>query len=556
MRPRRLDHLRKLIGLVTIRTKEMDVAPIDLDGEFAWAQKQVVEEVIRQYNLGLPVRIIVCKARQLGLSTISAAIMFNWLFMFPGASELVIAHDRETTESLFEKMQDAWGWWPFKDILHLRHASARRLTIEETGSTVRIATAKNEKSGRGRTHQALHASEMSFWDDPETLMRGLSKTVPNLPGTIVIIECTSNGVGNLYWQMWQDAMAGRSDYKALFFPWWKHPEYRMVNTTLNYIDLNEYERWLFDDLGVSLDRIEWYRWAIINECHGDPEEMQQEYPSTAEESFLKTGRNVFRLDKLAKCFKPKLGARGYLHPRPHGQYEFVRDPLGPLTIYSWPSKDRKWGDYFIGGDPSRTAIGDPACAQVINRRTFEQVAVWHGQIDPVNFADQLRYLGYYYNTALLSSEIEGPGYATIGALLKANYPRIWQHRWADKHPGKLATNFGWSTNFQRKNWMMGTVRKLIGDGSLEIHDEQTYNQMRDFVVIDRFGEMGPSDKQKGHDDAVMAYAQAVHCSIWEADPSAWSEGIGPQSKHAPESTDIGGVPPWEAFDMGEDAEMV
>ncbi len=202
---------------------------------------------------------------------------------------------------------------------------------------------------------------------------------------------------------------------------------------------------------------------------------------------------------------------------------------------------------MVAGDPSRTSIGDPACAQVINRRTYDQVAVWHGGIDPVNFADELMNLGYYYNTAIVSTEIEGPGYATIGAILAKNYPRVFQHKWADKHPGRPSTNYGWSTNFQRKNWMMGYVTKLLADLSLSIHDEVTYEQLRDYSVIDRFGEMGPASKD-GHDDAVMAYAQAVICSTTEATPGLYVESFGPKRSSSPISTDIGGVPPWEAFE--------
>jgi hypothetical protein len=377
-------------------------------------------------------------------------------------------------------------------------------------------------------------------------MTGLSKTVPRTHGSIVIVECTSNGVGNLYWQMWNDAVSGRSDYVPLFFPWWKHPEYRMVHTNLHYSDLDEYERWLHDELDIDFHRIEWYRWAINNECNGDAQQMKQEYPSTPEESFLATGRNKFPLDKLQQCYQPKFGARGYLAPRAHGQFEFKRDPLGPLTIFRWPSKDTQWGDYLVAGDPSRTATGDPACAQVVNRRTLDQVAVWHGSIDAVNFADELMNLAYYYNTAILSAEIEGPGYATIGAVLAKNYPKVYQHKWADKHPGRPSTNFGWSTNFQRKHWMMENVVKRLFDLSLSIHDEITYEQLRDYSVVDRFGEMGPATKD-GHDDAVMAYAQAIICSITESGPGMYTESTGPRRTSVAQSTDIGGVPPWEAF---------
>ena len=552
-RPKTIDHLYALIKMVSIRTKDMDIAPLDLDEEFAWAQRDIVNEVIRQYNLGLPVRIIILKARQLGSSTVCAAIVFNWILMFEGCSALVIAHDTETTQSLFEKIQDAWDWWPFKGLLHLKHASQRRLTIQETGSTVRIATAKNVQSGRGRTIQAMHSSEMSFWDDPETLMSGLSKTMPNRKGTISIIECTANGVGNLYWQMWQDAEAGKSDYVPMFFPWWKHPEYRATTTSLVYNNLDEYERWLFDDLWSDMDeldkleRLEWRRWCIANECHGSEQEFQQEYPATASEAFLKTGRNVFPLDKLMEAYAPKRGLRGYLAPKDHGEYEFVKDPHGALTLFSYVSSDREWGDYFVAGDPTSVVMGDPACIQVLNRRTLEQVAVWHGDIDPVHFADELIKIGRYFNGAEISTEIEGPGYATIGALLAKQYPRIWMHRWADRHPGRPGVNYGWSTNRNRKHWMMQKTVQLLADRSLTIHDRVTYEQMRDYSVIDQWGEMGPSSKA-GNDDAVMAYCQAIICTLTEPQPDSYDPGVlGARRHHEPANNDLLGEPPWEAF---------
>jgi len=549
--PRTLDHLYHLVGMVNIRTKEMSVEPLDLDGEFAWAQREVVLEAIRQYNAGKPVRIIVLKARQLGLSTIATAIFFNWILIFKGASALEIAHDTETSQSLFEKIQDAWEWWPFKDLLHLRHSSARRLTIDETGSSVRIATARNVKTGRGRTINALHASEMSFWDDPETLMTGLSKTVPRKRGSIIIIECTANGVGNLYWEMWTAAVAGLSDYEPLFFPWWKHPEYTTPadQVTLRQVELDKYERWLFEELHVDLARLQWRRWAIVNECHGDVNEFRQEYPATPDEAFLQTGRNLFPLEALQqKTYQPKNGVRGYLISRGYGEFEFVRDPMGQLTIFRWPSRDANYGDYMVAGDPTRTEHGDPACIQVLNRRTFEQVAVWHGQVHPVPFADRIMELGYYYRTALISCEIEGPGYATIGAIMAKGYPRVWRHRRADVVPGRVAFTFGWSTNTQRKNQMVFTTQRLIIDGSLTIHDQETYEQLRDFAVINDNGAMG-HQKKDGHDDAVMAICQACVCSINEIQPEAYvppRHGQRP-ARRGPDVVDIGGVAPYDAF---------
>jgi len=184
-----------------------------------------------------------------------------------------------------------------------------------------------------------------------------------------------------------------------------------------------------------------------------------------------------------------------------------------LTIYKWPSNNKIHGKYVVAGDPSKTTYGDGACIQVINRLTLEQVAVWHGHIDPVPFAHIIMELGYFYNTALVNSEIEGPGYATIAVLLDQSYPEIWQHRWADKAPGKVSGSYGWSTNYQRKHWAMAQVKFLLGQTALRIHDEITYDQMTTYVTLNN-GELGPASI-KLYDDAVMAYAIAIVSTMTE-----------------------------------------
>lgn len=50
-------------------------------------------------------------------------------------------------------------------------------------------------------------------------MAGLGQTVPLLPGTEVILESTANGLANMYHKMWVLAVAGKSDYLAVFIPW-------------------------------------------------------------------------------------------------------------------------------------------------------------------------------------------------------------------------------------------------------------------------------------------------------------------------------------------------
>lgn len=510
-------NLTPLIEKLTIIDKDLNTRRLDMSAPFAWAQRAFIKIIEEEYNAGKPVRIIVLKARQLGLSTISEGVIFNWGFIHPGANSLVIAHETEASQNLFEKSQLFWEAWPFNKCYTIHHASQKRMSWEETKSSLRIATARNERSGRSGTIQAVHASETAFWENPEPLIVGLRQSIPNRHGTIIIIESTANGMGNLFHELWDEAVDGTSEFIPIFFPWFKHPEYRLPLVTIDRIKpiLDSTEKWLLVQ-GCTLEALEWRRYAIPNLCRGDESLFQQEYPATPEEAFRTSGRNVFPLDKLEECYYPLKGCRGFIHDE-GGKYRFIADRTGPLTLFRWPSHDPELGHYFVSGDPSRTTMGDGASIQVLNRHTFEQVAVWHGRCDPIAFATEMAKLGYYFNTAELSPEIEGPGYATIGALIQMRYPRIWRHRWADKAPGKLSISYGWSTNYQRKHWAMGIVTSMLADKSLVIHDYITYKQMRDYVVLNDYGEMGNGTKTKsddgstGFDDAVMAFAINVVC---------------------------------------------
>jgi hypothetical protein len=521
---------------LTIQKKDLQVEPIDLSDDFAWAQDELRIEIERQYNLGLPVRIIILKGRQLGISTFSEATLFNWTFIHPGTRSLVIAHETKAAQHLFDMTKLMWEEWPFHELFTEKHNTIKSLAWLETRSSMSVATARNAGSGRSFTYHAVHCSECAFWEDPETLMVGLNQSIPYKHGTIVIIESTANGIGNWYHEEWVRAVHGQSQYVPLFFPWWKHSEYAIPNTTLKQYDLNKTERDIQEKYGLTLPQLAWRRHTIKNDCLDDEKMFNQEYPCSPQEAFLSTGTNVFPLEKLDECFEPQRGVTGSL-VNANGKLTFIKDATGPLTIYKWPSNNKIHGKYVVAGDPSKTTYGDGACIQVINRLTLEQVAVWHGHIDPVPFAHILMELGYFYNTALCNSEIEGPGYATIGVMLDQSYPDIWQHRWADKAPGKISGSFGWSTNYQRKHWAMAQVKFLLGQRALLIHDEITYDQMTTYVTLNN-GELGPASL-KLYDDAVMAYAIAIVSTMTE--PQLPRE-VAPEAQ----VYDLFDRPPWDA----------
>ncbi len=533
--------LAPLLRSLSIKGKDGTVFPFDLDFsfvdehgcvcDFGWAQREFVAEVERQYNAGRPVRIITLKARQLGLSTLTEGILFLWNFLHPGSGQLVIAHRSDSTRSLFEKTKLYWKSWPVKGAYTLVNDTQRRLAWSNL-SSMEVATAKSVQSGRGMTLQGMHGSEVAFWEDAQELMLGLKQTVPRLPRTIIVLESTANGVGDYWHSNWTEAEAGQSEFSPLFFPWWKHYEYTAqhvgIPPEINGA-LDSDEKFLRDTLGLDENRLAWRRFSIDNDCHGDPDFFKQEFPATSHEAFLTTGNNIFSEPKLLECYAPMEGERGFFEA--YGErIEWIPDRTGPWTIFFQPADDLEYGQYFVGADPTHSTGNDRACIQVINRRSLEQVAVYHGYDEPIRLGHEVLKAARFYNEAMVSSEAEGPGYATIAVILESNYPNVWQWRRFDRLPGSNFSNlYGWSSGYKNKELAVSHMRHMVnkgefgplaktrgGDGLWHagIHDSLTFAQFCDFTVTDRWvnGSMYGNADPKGFDDAVDALMIAHICS--------------------------------------------
>lgn len=537
-------NFKPLLEKLKIESKHKGVIPFRLN----WAQEHYVQQLQQCFEKRRPPRFIVLKARQIGISTVTEGILFNWAFVFPRSRSLVIAHEMDSSEHLLGMTTLFWESSLYSYMYKPVYRSRKYLSWDN-GSSIRITTAKNKTAGRSKTIQGLHASEVAFWDDPETVMLGLRQTIPNALNTFICLESTANGVGNFFWEVWNAAVSGDVEYQPLFYPWWKHPEYtaEAIHADSYFLGSLDSEERLLRALGVDDSRLVWRRWALKNLCDNDIHKFHQEYPSTPDEAFVSTGYNVFPHNHLKACYKPEEGIKGRLVREGVRSVRFVHDEEGPLTIFRQPNQDPSWGVYFVAGDPTHTTTHDFACIQVINRRTYEQVAVWRGRIDPGSFAEELAKVGTYYNMAMISTEIEGPGYMTIGRLIGLDYPFIWKNRFAEKDPGKIQDSYGWSTSVKRKEWAIGNLLKLIVDHDLILHDKVTYNEMINYTRLPN-GSYGPAQGEgRGHDDTVMALAIACICSSTEGPLAPYGQNDPIKAFLEPEVPQIS--PEWNDADL-------
>ena len=515
--------LKPLLDDLTIKTSNLEYRRLDLDyvdpdptiGDWGWAQRPYIAEIERQYNLGLPVRIIVLKARQLGISTATEAVLFLWGFLHPGANGAVVSHKDGQAQELFNMTKLYWERWPHRALFHEKYHTRRQLQWLETNTNLRVVTAKNSDSLRGSTMHSLHASEVAYWDNAENLWGGLEPSIPNRHGTFVCLESTANGVGNWFHDEWQKAEVGDSAFTPLFFPWYRHTATRIYGTFLHELDLDSEEKQLLalirsegfsDELAfasLSFRRIEVRKKGL--------DWFHQEYPTTPEEAFLTSGNPVFNPYAVRECYEEKTGATGRLYRNARGDVLFQPDPSGNLTIYKQPHPDPNPQRYFVGGDPARggTMQSDPSCAQVIHRANLEQVAAWHGQCDPVQFAREMMLIGDFFGHAMLCPEVEGGGMATIGAIVQSGYGNIWSWKKPDRTAASNNT-WGWLSSYNTKRWALGELQNLLNTRSILIHDKRTFLELLNYVERDN-GTLG-NEGRSGHDDTVMALAIATSAS--------------------------------------------
>jgi hypothetical protein len=505
--------LRPLVDELYIVEKSLQVSR--LGDVINWAQAEVIREVERAIAEGRPIRLVILKARQIGISTIIQAILFALAMITENLHALVIGQEIPNSHHLLAMSHHYWDTFPFRetDIWKLR-SKAQNQMVWDHGAQIKVATAKNVSTGRGQTIQFFHGSEVAFWDKAELLMTGLQQTIPFEPYTFQFVESTANGVGGFFHQMWVRASSGDPDYPftPLFFPWHMHPAYKAAGSPLGHLDDEEriLSRLLrnIDDLEA---RLRWRRKTLAGYCQGDLLKLHQEYPTTPEEAFVSTGRNVFAHAELKAWYVPKAFDRGKLS-RDGQKVRFIRSSEGELRVYRRPNRDRDYGQYVIGGDMTRSIRGDYSVMQVVHRRTKEPVATWRARCHPNEFANQMMMLGKFYNTAILAPEAtgEGGGKEVVGAIIQAGYPRLWQSRKTDKMYGQLELEWGWRNNTRNKESAIARLVRYVhdaanGDPSLSncrLHDARTYDEMTNYVVNDKGQFENSADID--HDDCVDA----------------------------------------------------
>ena len=487
------------------------------------------QEQIREIGFA---RQVWLKARQQGLSTLSLAILFQKATLFPNTNTFTAANDKPTAQNLFRTEKLFYESMGADLRPKSRYSTKTELVFEDENnpdeglrSSMMVDTANNINLGISRTLTCIHLSEVARYTKGLDAVPSILGAIPMAAGTVIILESTAHVIGEYFKGMCERAQRGEGAWRFCFAPWFISPEYAIRLHKGEKIRPNIEEKFLIRDYHLTPEQVKWRRYKI-DEFKGDENFFKQEFPSNYEEAWITLGYSVLPPSALAKLkthiSEPIRKCNVYPRAPRHGQ--ILDDPEGQLWIWKMPESG---ATYDVGGDVSleaesdwdeegermnvkEEAVTDYSAIQVVRRGTLEQVAEWKGRVHPIELAEILAVIGYFYNTAQLAPEAGGIGVATTGHLsLQLGYPNIYRWRYRDRVGAGLTRYAGWETGIKSKQYLiaftLSTVINRPADEPL-IHSERLYDELETFV---RTGYASYGAAAGNYDDLTMAYMIAI-----------------------------------------------
>ena len=490
--------------------------------KFKPAQENLYRIIKEEHQAERPVRLIVLKGRQEGISTATEAIMFQDTATRTLVNTLIVAHRDDSTAALFEMNKLFYDCLP-KELQPMRKRSnAKELVFENPTrnenekrrrpglrSRIRCITAGGKGAGRSLTQNNVHLSEFAFWpgDKLKTLL-GIMQSVPDDVNTMVIIESTANGF-NEFKDLWDGAVAGTNGWRPVFLPWYMEPEYRKpVEPGTVWTDE---EMRLKETYHLDEEQLSWRRWCIKTNCGGDEQLFRQEYPNTPDEAFLLSGDPYFNNDiimarRMAATEPLRVGLFEYDEPEIEGgapkNWRFADGDKGKsfIRIFEEPKPGHP---YVLGGDTAGEG-SDCFTAHVIDNTDGHQVAELQQPLSEILYARQVFCLGRYYNDALAAIEVNFSTYPEL-KLEEWHYPKLYQRERFDTYKNKMVKSFGWVTSPKTRPIILAGLHTVMEEAPELVVSFQTLGEMLTFVHgKDRRPEAAAGE----HDDLVLAAAIA------------------------------------------------
>lgn len=407
---------------------------------------------------------ILRKFRQAGCTTIACAYSLHTIIFQKNKTVTILSiGDVESTEALtrIKIMYDELP--PFLKPAISRGGDNKHNLQLVTGSKVKARPAK-KTSGRSLSAYLLILDEAAFIENVQDIWTAAAPTIST--GGRVFILSTVNGMGNFFYNMWENAVHKLNEFNTIDISWRDHPQYcfnpkydklysELKAKDPNY-DVSKFEASMKRNIGIK-------RWNQEYEC-----------------AFLGTGDTYIDGETLT-----------LLDHNTSKEYWI-----------NYNNRMRVWKEsepqltYAMGVDVAMGRERDYSAFHVVSLYDGEQVAEFYSNKTPLDeFAQIVAETGKIYNNCLVVPERNTIGINLIQDLIHKNdYENIWM----DKNG-----LFGFQTTLQTRAQVLAMLEDYVRNKKIRLNSERTVKELLTFIIDDT----GKAKADEGqNDDLVISLA--------------------------------------------------
>lgn len=312
------------------------------------------------------IREINLKARQFGLSTLICAILLHDTIFFRNTKSQIFCQNLDKSKIMLkDKVKFFWRHIRPNELITLPKVVTNNDSVLEfaTGSRFQADTpgmSEDQASGKGRSITFRNAllSEVSEWEDAETLWQGLLPAVGN-PTTNIFWESSPKNrkSGPFFRSMYDEGKRQGAKFRSRFWAWFKYEKYQTPFESADEREafvhsLSDDELALQKEHWLSLEQLYWRRTKISEFGGGEKglRKFKSDYPSTENEGFEASRDDLFFKDTevnvcrvLAKPAEPIAGRAYSITVDPAegkgGDFFVVKvvDPITRAQVYQFSS---------------------------------------------------------------------------------------------------------------------------------------------------------------------------------------------------------------------------
>lgn len=438
-------------------------------------------------------KLLVLKARQLGITLLACAYAL-WLMLFrPGSVCVAYSYTEDEAKKLVEAT-----WAMFQALppilknhvevvipkraelpsewIKLKHADGRISSFQALPAT--------KKHGHGARVTFAIMDEVAYMDYARRIYTAINPATTRGRAKLLMIS-TAFGVSN--------------------------PETGEGNYFHHLYDTRKEKKLCFRFLPWNLEPTRDDEWYESEAMKLDEVERNQQYPLNPEDAFMLSGQLYFDRDALefyrANVAQPLLSGQFVVSGRRKAKFMRLRD--GVIDVFERP---RPNGTYAIATDTSTGRGTDYTSATVIDLSSGAPVAHMRAKMEAPRVALQLHYLGKWYNDALICVERQGGnGEAVIYALRDGNdnlppYARLYRHKKFTHGNKPVSEEYGHPMGEKNRQTVLENLRAAVRERRFPWLSSSHVLELGTFV----YAETKPSPRaQDGcNDDCVMSLGLA------------------------------------------------